>query len=266
MYEEVASDGYIEHVEFLENQGWSVGRTDSKSCVFFGDMIFQTLDKEVQLPVACKPFHGWTNGAVHEFTAYEHINAMGFIKTFSPIGFWVDDNNNVFLLSIFEENVITLDNVNWRQTQEIPLKNHFTAFDALERAGYTIGRFVAHGYAHRDAQVKNIAYDGTSIRAVDLESIRLIQTPENPNPIEMGGAVLKDAKDFIESINRSNYLSDSDIARRGNIIYKHFATPLLSTLRHPSTMLQRDYGQDGSKLVSDLNDSLKELLEVRENA
>lgn len=236
----------LKSASFEEVSEWGEGRQASKSQVFFGNLHLATDGSEefsTTFPIAVKPFHTWVRGAVHEYASYLHVNASGFIESYHPLGFWVDSMGKAFLLSHFEQDVETLDNVDWSKTTEDPLGDHLSIFEALRRSAYTLARWHGHGYAHGDAQAKNMAVDGEGcIRAVDLERLRLIHTPENPNISAMKEAMFRDARDFIQSIMSLGFLRNDSSERQDAVIRAAFLEPYRGALRHPAVMIAAKYG------------------------
>lgn len=264
LFNELGLDTHLlQSADFQEVEEWKVGRTKSKSKVFFGKLSL-TVDDPVrtalELDVACKPFHGWVSGAVHEYASYEHVNQEGFIETFHPIGFWVDGNSKVFLLSHFENDVVTLDNVDWQHNTDDPLRQHLNIFTALERAAYSLGRFHSRGYALNDALAQNLAADSHGIRAVDLEQLRLIHTSESPDIEAMRAHMFKDARDFIGSVLVQGFLYGDSPENKLRVLQTGFLQPYTSTMRHPSTMFSgfgKQAQQAAEGVIADLSDILR---------
>lgn len=251
--EQVPLDTYmIEQAHFVERPDWREGRLDSQHKVFFGTLTLIADDPEsstTHVPVAVKPFHGDRKLAIHEYVSNEYMNEQGFIRAFQPLGFWVDGDGNIFLLTEFEEGVTSLDNYDWQRELEDPLEQHLSVFQGLEWAAFSLARWHSHGYAHSDPQVKNIGVDSQGLRAIDLETLQRFTTPEVADLDEIEQWITHDLGRLLWSIRASGYLSDALTTDEGRVVETALVRPYQGAMRHPSSPLQARNGLNVSNVV-----------------
>lgn len=252
---------FVSKSSFVEKPEWRETRRNSRRQAFFGELTLDIGSTEVTLPVACKHFHGEPELALHEYLASEHINDTNVIKTFEPIGLWFDQNGTAFLLTHFEKDVISLDNVDWLRSPDDSVREHFSILSALERAAYSGARYFANDMSHRDYLAKNVGFDVTTgdIRAIDLEQLRIIHSPENPNIELLRESMQYDLMAFISSIHAAGYRWGESPELRSQILRSTFLSHFRSTLRHPSALTRFRYGDDFSDAVEDVCDYIENL-------
>jgi tRNA A-37 threonylcarbamoyl transferase component Bud32 len=241
---DLSLDNYLlRSARFTDRSDWRIGREDSSQQVFFGELDL-TVDKGSAgesrvVPIAIKPYCIKKRAAIHEFVALDLINEHRNMEAYHPIGFWAQDPKNIFLLTMFEAEVQTLDNINWQLNGSDTLNEHFEPFGALRACASILARMHSQGYAHRDAQIKNMGVDGRGIRIVDLTQMRRISIPDFSDDMEARLMVLEDFEKLTDSVNK-NYLSDVDSSRKRQIIEANLVEPYLSMMRHPSLSFASD--------------------------
>ncbi len=258
------SGNYLAGSSFEEKPEWRETRMNSRRQAFFGELTLDFGSNDITFPVACKHFYGSSEEALHEYLASEYINNLDFIRTFEPIGLWFDQNSTAFLLTRFEESVVSFDNVDWNRSPDDSVREHFDILGALERAAHSSARYAANDMAHRDFLVKNVGYDKTTkaIRAIDLEQMRIIQSPEEPDLENMFEFMKGDMMAFMASIHDAGFRWGEDAELRSQILRSTFLSNYRSTLRHPSVMIRHRYGQGFTDMVEDLCTFLENLSEA----
>lgn len=250
----IAATSYVEVLD------WKEGREASYHQVEFGNLVLTFDDGEVTtVPIAVKPYPGWAEYAVHEYAATQVINSSGFIESFKPLGFLVDYEGNIFYLTHFEEHVTSLDNIDWRKSADDRMFEHITNLEGLERAAYTLGRLHANGFVHRDAQIKNFAACNGVIRAIDLEQMALVHTPEAPNLELLQQEITHDLLVLIGSLYAEGYLEGLDKKGRNQVFRSAFLSNYRSTLRHPALRFAANYGEEALVMIDVVCDYLEEL-------
>lgn len=115
---------------------------------------------------------------------------------FIPLGVWKNAQGINHLLTLYEHDVISYDNVFWADKDVNPEALRQEAVeDAYKMSLLGLGYLHGLGISHGDAEAKNLARDRKSIRFIDLETATII-------PTEKQKAVLKTRQDietFIDS-------------------------------------------------------------------
>jgi len=234
----------LRSARFTDRPDWRVGREDSTQQVFFGELELTTdigLDgKSRTIPIAIKPYILAKKAAIHEFVALDLINEHKNMESFHPIGFWAQDSSNIFLLTRFENEVKTLDNINWMLNGTDMLNEHFEPFAALRACAKILAFMHSQGFVHRDAQIKNMGIDSHGIRIVDLTQLRRISLPDFGYDNDSRLMVLGDFKLLTESVVDRSYLSDVNSSKKRQIIESNLVDPYLSMMRHPALSFAGD--------------------------
>ncbi len=232
-------DYLLQRTGFVERPDWALGRTDSAHGVYFGELELGIDDgSEVVVPIACKPYPLFErHRAIHEYVGLEHFKKSAVLKSFAPLGIWVDQTGRTTLLTRFEENVESFDNLGWEKTGEDSLREHLDLFEALKLSALILGRLHSLGFVHQDAQVKNMAHDRVTegVRLIDLTSLALVHTPESPDPSGWISGVAKDLGDLVGSILRRGYLNDLRTDQIRDMVERCLFGMHGSVVRHPST-------------------------------
>lgn len=229
----------IQATYFAVREDWAVGREDSSQAVFFGENEIQVdgLDSQT-VPVAVKPYKIFDRDrAIHEYAALDYFRDSPHLQTFEPLGFWVDEHGYVSLLTRFEENVVSLDNINWSKEGNDPLEEHYTLFEALQKSAQILARLHIQGFAHRDAQVKNMAVDKSTnkVRLIDLTTLERIHDTDNPDEVAWERAVADDLRTLVSSVRNRGYLRGEVPKETRNMVNMALLAIHASMLRHPSS-------------------------------
>ena len=253
----------LQSTHFTERPDWRVGREESYHGVTFGELeltINQGNDEEeIVVPIAIKPFFSNDkNEAIHEYLALKLINQYPTMQTFKPIGLFVNESNRTFLLTLFEEEVLSLDNVDWQLGTYDKLDRHFAPFKAISSSAKILALLHSQGFVHQDTQIKNMAIDRNGVRIVDLTRLRRIPLLDLSTDYESQHFILKDFLELIRSINERKYLTDTTSDKRKQIIEMNLLSPYLSIMRHPSNLFASNIGFQKT-LKSILDTSLEEI-------
>lgn len=243
---------------FREREDWRLGREDSGQGVFFGELRLG-IDNgdETTLPIACKPYKLLErHRAIHEYAALEKFKDSPTLKSYEPIGFWVDGQGGATLLTSFEEQVTSLDNVNWDKSGKDILHDHYDLFSALKRSAQILARLHAVGYAHHDAQIKNMAIDKytQAVRLIDLTSLRKIHKQNDLSLETWRGAVYGDLYGLISSVRRKGYLHNeapNNIRKTLNLAFFSVHAAIIS---HPSS--QRTLFPEALQVVEHIHEDI----------
>lgn len=239
-YEELCVKGLGEQIKglgFQEVEEWRVGRERSAHDVYFGNLSINMDKGDVRLPVACKPYGIFEhNLAVHEFSALEHFKSNPELRSFTPFGIWYDSVGTPTVITKFESQVVSLDNHEWQQDSSTPLARHLDPIRALQKSAQILARLHMRGFAHRDAQIKNMAIDiaDSSIRLVDLTTLKRTHKTTDTSHESWQRGVEYDLQVLLTSTQREGYLAHDE----SNDVRDVFKIAVLdihsSMLRHPS--------------------------------
>jgi hypothetical protein len=245
----------IESLHFAHREDWAVGREDSTQVVFFGEADISVDDGQTHnVGLAVKPYNIFhRDRAIHEYVALEHFHDDPHLKSYEPLGFWVDSTGYPFLLTRFEESVISLDNAQWDKDGDNPLKEHFSLFEALQRSAQILARLHIRGFTHRDAQIKNMAIDTNTdtIRLIDLTKLAKIHEVDEPREIEWERAVADDLRTLVASVRRRGYLRGEAVKDSRNMVNMALLAIHASIVRHPSS--RPSLFPDASRMVTTID-------------
>jgi serine/threonine protein kinase len=178
----------------------AIGRENSRNQVFFGDLTLDNFSSSgtFNLPVAIKPFLKLSKQrvALNEFVMSKHLASLG-INSFKQIGILKNDNDH-YLISIFEPEVITLDSIDWDN-----LNDQETQF-VINRGLETLALLHINGLAHGDAKLKNLAISPQMQKhwIVDMEhGVSFINTAQNiGQPNGLVAKICQDLKQLSKSL------------------------------------------------------------------
>ncbi len=150
------------------------GRDDSRHKVFFGAIKEDYFHGGIQhvTQVAVKPFgREEETYAFHEFAMHEYLRERGLptFRTLGMLALEADENQDIprlFLLSQFEPNVMTMDNISWgERTPE-------EQWQEVDRGLQTLATLHAEMIFFGDYFFKNVAFkqDGTPL-IIDPETV-----------------------------------------------------------------------------------------------
>jgi hypothetical protein len=229
----------IQATYFSVREDWAVGREDSSQAVFFGENEINIDGAENHtVPFAVKPYKIFERDrAIHEYVALDHFQDNPGLRSFEPLGFWVDEQGYPSLLTRFEQNVISLDNIDWSKDGQHPLKDHFSLFEALQKSAQILARLHIQGFTHRDAQIKNMAVDTSQdeVRLIDLTTLQKIHDTDEPDEIKWERAVADDLRTLVSSVRNRGYLRGEVQKDVRNMVNMALLAIHASMLRHPSS-------------------------------
>lgn len=136
-------------------------------------------DQEIPLHIAAKPYNRQTvlfdtpaKSIVHEWAANEYVNRFNPPQAFEPIGLWKNEAGEPQLLTKFEEDVQSFDNVFWARGKTARQTKPERVADSLGKCLYALGVLHGMGLYMGDAQVKNFARNARTVRYNDLEMLQ----------------------------------------------------------------------------------------------
>lgn len=227
----------IDSMNFVENPEYAIGRGNSAQEVYFGDMEINAGGSVFSFPVACKPFpRGERQFGVREFAGMYVGHEVDELRTFEPIGFWTDEHGRATLLSHFEPNVYTLDNVKWGVTEDDKIKEIFDPLFALSSAARILAFLHAKGFVHRDAGARNMAVEYNEDG--EVARMRLVDIPNMIHVVEEDDWhrwVADDLRTFIGSVMLGGFLRGTEQKNIDYLVQTSFIDVHRSVIRHPST-------------------------------
>lgn len=234
----------LQSSRFAEREDWAVGRQDSTYGVFFGELEMAIDDgKTVIVGIAAKPYRVLERErAVHEYAGLEYFNGHSELKTFQPIGFWINKHGDPVLLTVFEEPVKSFDNVDWGKTGEAAFDGHYDLLTALQKSAQILARLHASGFAHRDAQIKNMAVDTHSrgVRLIDLTTLTVVDGGNQDQITKWSQLVYDDLRTLVGSVRSRGYLAEDTTENAREMIKLALLDPHNSMLRHPGNSYRLD--------------------------
>ncbi len=233
--------GVVEAISFDAVDEWSEGRRDSIHGVEFGRLAIRgTTGVETEIPVAVKSFETSRHRASHELAASLAVPGLVGVKSFEPIAM-IYTPDSTKLITGFEPNVMSLDNIEWSKELTEPLRGAIDIIRALHRAAQTLARLHAVGVVHSDAQIKNIAIDtseGNSIRLIDLESLKRYR---NSGDMRARDGMYSDVYTLVSSVLYRGLWKVSDGEDRKKAARELCLEPYLALLGHP---MNKHFGPD----------------------
>lgn len=198
------------------------GREQSAHGIYFGQLVLaSSAVQEMPTMVAVKPFDrrttvlplGPVRGLAREWAANEHVARLSNEEqTYLPLGIWRSAEGVPQLLTLFDAQVQSFDNIFWaRGTRANCLTEQHVAA-AIHRSLYALGILHGAGLMHGDAQVKNLAQDSRRARFIDLSTLW---------PLEKHNGVILPSHDNRRSLRLDLHL---------------FASSTLGSTEHPTDM------------------------------
>jgi hypothetical protein len=234
-----SEDGYgvIEGATFEEVPAWKEGRKDSVQGVFFG---YLALGQEIEVPVAVKPFLSAVSVGAHETVLLMHLQDRQ-LPVYEVLGVSWTDEQGYSLITRFEEESRSLDNVDWRKGMDSPLGDHLTNLEALEQIGQSLGLLHGNGIIHRDAQVKNFAVNGSQVKLIDLAQARsVLSEDEQVDEIGLRVGMFKDLNMLIDSLREKKFLGDANAEQLASFIENVIAPAYRSGLFRADGIVERE--------------------------
>lgn len=165
---------------FEDNPSLGEGRRASLNGVMFGRL---TTNSRISHPettlVAIKPYimSQDPDKAVDEFAYNNYLNSINNkASAYIPLGFGRLENGAYTLITKYDSEVNTFDNVFWATGEKASKIDEPRVIDAVEICMNSLGYLLGAGVAHGDARVKNLAYGRypAMLRFVDLEESTLL--------------------------------------------------------------------------------------------
>ena len=210
VYDDLESRGQLPQAAiFQSNELHSLGREDSRHKVFFGSLslIDYTSGINHTMTVAVKPFNlsaaDTTSLGIHEYAMYEYLAQEG-IETPQPLGLLFEDDQ-LFVLSEFVPEVITLDSLDW------PKLDNDTVDNVIGRGLESLLMLHQIGIFHGDAGFKNLTLQPNINEhwIVDLEMALSIKDSANTTPKEdIIQLVINDLADVIWSLHQYGVIQE----------------------------------------------------------
>lgn len=230
------------------------GKSASVNQVCFGELtVMDRTGLLVPITVAVKPKTSSSQLAIHEFGAYQHINKQHVIRTFESLGFLVaqeDEVMNIYLLTLFEPDVRSFDNLNWEVSgsdivdgKGVTERAHKRFFN-LGRASLYLSSMHASGLTHGDAQAKNVAVstrDGATM-LVDLETAQYLRANNKmwqATEYDLGSNFAYDVITFMKSIQDVGFMQGATHEELSSALNVNFFNMYSSRMRHPISELHR---------------------------
>ncbi len=259
IYEELCIRGlgeYINGFRFQEVEEWRVGRERSAHGVYFGNLSLEMDQGEINLPVACKPYGLFERDrALHEFAALEYFKDNPELRSYSPVGIWYD-SSGATVITGFEGQVVSLDNREWQQDSLEPLARHLDPIRALQKSAQILARLHMRGFAHKDAQIKNMAVNivDSSIRLVDLTTLERVKKPNEVNHNSWPRGIEFDLQTLLRSIRREGYLANDECDDVRDVLRLAVLDIHSSMMRHPSSRAYIDV--EMSQLIDEIGEKI----------
>lgn len=201
---------------FIDSAELGYGRDEARHQPKFGQMILNGVGlHERPILIAAKPFHGGEdehpNGLLHrEWAASNYLNSLSDRElAYIPLGVWRTAEGVNHLLSLYEHDVKSYDNVFWADKSLVPealrpANIEYALIDCLRGLGYLHGA----GLVHTDAEAKNMAADFSGIRFIDLEGIQ--QLPRKGTQVENSDTTINLVRHDIETFFDSTIQVDEN--------------------------------------------------------
>lgn len=193
---------------FTERPDLSKGRDEGRHGARFGQMIINGSGlHERPTLVSIKPFdyssaENPADQLSNEWLMNDFLNSIGEDQqAFIPLGVWKNVEGISHLITLYEHDVISYDNVFWvdrnANSEALRPESIEHAFkDCLTGLGYLHGVGVTHG----DAEAKNLAAGRRGVRFIDLEDGKFIPDVDNPSGLERAVRLTRnDIETFLDS-------------------------------------------------------------------
>lgn len=249
----------LDGVKFENVGAWAKGRQDSLQGVFFGRIALGT---EIEAPVAVKPYQTSFNAGAHEAAMLLHLEGMG-LRVYSLLGMAWSQEQGFAMITSFEEESRSLDNVNWSKKLEQPLGKHLTNLEAIEQVGHSLGVMHGNGVTHGDAQIKNFAVNGKDIVLMDLTTARsMVSEDGSVDEVNLQSGMYKDTSRVIESLQAKHFLPDATPEEWDSFYSNVIATAYLAGLFRAGDSM-KDRGVDlrtmSSQMIHDIRSRFVDL-------
>lgn len=247
--------GELPSFAFREETAWREGREASAHDVRFGYMTFEGLRGAITRPVAVKIFEGNLDAALHEYAATRLVRQTDLIRTYHPLGL-ATVHNNPAIITDFELGVTSFDNFPW-ESLESPDNDPNMLTPMIEKCALTLGLVHATPMdavegrdtfvvpTHGDARIRNMAWDQSGIRLIDLETFTANTFTLQPDGSLSGEdssrlhtAILSDILLLLGSLCERQVLSDSTLAETKAFYEEHLLSYYRMVIRHPAAAVE----------------------------
>lgn len=244
----------VEEVTFKDRFGWGEGRLDSAHEVRFGDLTLHSSDgSATEVPIALKPFQLQDRyRAANELAALIRTPDATGITAFEPIGA-VRTANGLAIMTRFEPDVVSLDNVDWGRDLADSLEYSIDVINGLQKGAVLLARLHRAGHTHNDAQVKNVAVDLSDtlkeVRLIDLETARWRDLASSGDRDRFMQEVYRDMAALIGTALRKGLWQDNGGEGRARAVRELLLEPYVGFLRHPSSKTETFSTEAGEEAV-----------------
>lgn len=252
--DEQPDDEFMVGAEFEERKDWKKGRADSKQGVFFG---YLALADEIEVPVAVKPYLSDVSKGSHETAMLMYLQSLG-LPTYQVLGTSHTDSQGFTMITAFEEESRSLDNVVWAKGLDRPLGEHLTNLEAIEQVGQSLGLMHGNGIIHNDAQIKNFAVNGDTVVLIDLAQAR--SATDGGTFVDealLRKGMYRDLSTLINDLRKKKFIGDASRQDVGRFIENVIATSYRSGLYRAHGIVERevhDYRQIVEATLADILD------------
>lgn len=185
---------------FIGEEMLGAGREEAQHQLRFGQMLFNGRGYyERPVLVAMKPFRPFTDddpayALSNEWAANAYLNSVSDRQiAYLPLGVWRDSNQTDHLITLYEHDVTSYDNIFWADRNANPealrrssIEHAFA--DCLRGLGYLHGV----GLAHSDAEVKNLAADISGVRVIDTDGVGTMpRTGDRIDPSDQSAGMMR---------------------------------------------------------------------------
>lgn len=194
---------------FVDVPEMGKGRRNNHHQVMFGQLIIESqTDQEMPTLVAVKP-HDEIEELVHEWVLFDALNQLtDDQQSYVPLGMWRDERGQPQMLTLYEHDVQSFDNLFWRTGREAATTPSAMLVKGYELMFWELGILHGAGLVQRDASVRNFARDTKRVRFNDVEAVDVLKRVKG-NSIAVDG----DSRRFVRrdmmallasSVSRSN--------------------------------------------------------------
>lgn len=179
-----------------------LGKTRERNTqgLIFGQLILKSKsDKEKNTLVAVKPFENLAL-ALNELAATDFVNKSSGPDSFKPLGFYRFDDGAYGLITEYEPEVVSLDNIFWDEENRPTIEQ---IQKAIKIAALSLSAIHGEGLSHGDFQPKNAVSDNNGPRLADLATAQGFPIgPDGKFKIDtIRGRVWTDVDKFYNNLN-----------------------------------------------------------------
>jgi hypothetical protein len=201
---------------FIESSELALGRDEGRHEPRFGQMILNGAGlHERPILVAIKPFNASTDNHPdillrREWGTSNYLNSLSDRQlTYIPLGIWRTKEGVNNLITLYEHDVKSYDNVFWADRDLSPeALREQTVEHALSDCIRGLGYLHGLGLAHTDAEAKNLAANFSGVRFIDLEGVRHL--PQKDNAVTESKTTINLIRNDIETLFDSTIQVDEN--------------------------------------------------------